>query len=133
MSKHSQNQIILQSNQIKLLNFREALAKPHIFRQLYWSWTQYSWYSLDGKYVSSPNLSHCLVLVGHFIPKQNYSELLFWANVWKMNHKKRWYFTPIWLHCQIFFTLHPKIASAKHQVFSLHSHCLITWCLLKHA
>lgn len=42
MSKHPHNQIILQSNQIKLLHFREALGekkKPHIFKQLCQSWT----------------------------------------------------------------------------------------------
>lgn len=69
MSKHPHNQIILQSNKIKLLHFREALGKkkknPHIFKQLCWSWTQHSQSSLGGGHVFSPSLSRFLALKGH--------------------------------------------------------------------
>lgn len=71
-----------------MLHFREALAKTHTFRQLCWSSTQYSWSSPDGEYVFSPSLSRCLALGGHFIPKQNYSELLFQAKCVKEESKK---------------------------------------------
>lgn len=81
MSKHPHNQIILQSNQIKLLHFREALGekkkKPHIFKQLCQSWTlsiqPWCWACFQSKSLTFFGIE------GQVIPKQNYSELLFQA------------------------------------------------------
>lgn len=111
MSKHPHNQIILQSNQMKLLHFREALGgKKDTFSSSFAN-PEHSQSSLGGGHVCSPSLSRFLALEGHFVPKQNYSSKM--CERWIIKNKKRWCFSLIWLHCQIFFTLHPRIAAAK--------------------
>lgn len=104
MSKHPHNQIILQSNQIKLLHFREALGekkKTHTFSSSFAS-PEHSQSSPGTGLVFSPSLSRFLALEGQVIPKQNYSELLFQAKREKdeslKNNKKKMfqsYLTPL--------------------------------------
>lgn len=79
MSKHPHNQIILQSNQMKLLHFREALGGEKDTFSSSFANPEHSQSSLGGGHVCSPSLSRFLALEGHFVPKQNYSELLFQA------------------------------------------------------
>lgn len=82
--------------------------------------------SLHGEYVFSPSLSCCLALVCHFIPKQNYWELLLQVKRVKDESQKKMVFYSYLTSLLNFLHLIPCDCFSNVLVFSLHSQCLTT-------